>query len=108
MSNLIRSELHKYASFPVAAHDLDFLLAVADHIDPHTRKVKDSNYNVVMTLDSVFFNNVFKGSAVEEVADITKENAQEYYEKNEAKCKKMISIVFLSSVRGFITTRWPK
>lgn len=40
-----------------------------------------------MTLDSVFFNSVFKGSLVEEVANISQESAQEYNKKNEVKCK---------------------
>lgn len=76
LTNLINSELQKYASFPVAAHDPEFVLAVADHFDPTTRHVKDEDQNVIMTLDSVFFNSVFKGSLVEEVADITQESAQ--------------------------------
>lgn len=61
-----------------------------------------------MTLDSIFFNSVFKGSPVEEVVDITQESAQEYYEKNETKCKKMINIVFLSFARHSTITGWPK
>lgn len=61
-----------------------------------------------MTLDNVFFNSVFKGSLVEEVADITQESAQEYYEKNNDKCKKVINIVFLSAARISLTSRWPK
>ncbi|XP_059064729.1 uncharacterized protein LOC131856815 [Cryptomeria japonica] len=51
---------------------------------------------------------VFKGSPVEEVADITQENAQEYFEKNEVKCKKVINTVFLSTARNSTTSRWPK
>lgn len=58
LTNLIRFELHKYASFPVAAHYPDFVLVVADHFDLNTRQVKDVDQNVVMTLENIFFNNV--------------------------------------------------
>lgn len=37
LTSLIKSELHKYASFPVAAHDPEFVLEVAVHFDPSTR-----------------------------------------------------------------------
>lgn len=74
-----------------------------DHFNPNTRQVKDVDQNVVMTLDSVF-----KGSPVEEVVDISQESAQEYYEKNEVKCKKAINIVYLSTARNSTTSQWPK
>lgn len=37
LTNLIKFELHKYASFLIAAHVPDFVLVVVDHFDPNTR-----------------------------------------------------------------------
>lgn len=108
LTSLIKYELHKYASFPVATHDPEFVLAMADHFDPSTRQVRDDDQKVIMTLDSVFFNSIFKGSLAEEVANISQESAQEYYEKHEDKCKKVINIVYLSTARSSLTSRWPK
>lgn len=108
MKNLMRSKLHKYASFPVAAHDPEFVLVVVEHFDSNAHQVKDADKNVVMTLDSVFFNSLFKGLKEVEVAHITMESAQAYYEKHTDKCKKGINTVFLSTPRDLIVTRWPK
>ncbi|XP_059067789.1 pentatricopeptide repeat-containing protein At2g13600-like [Cryptomeria japonica] len=88
----------------ICSSRLEFVLAVADHFDPNTRQVKDVDRNVIMTLDSVFLNSVFRGSPVEEVADISQESAQESYEKNEVKCKKVVNTVYLSASRHSTTS----
>lgn len=102
MSNLFASELHKYASFPIVSHDLDFVLAVVDHFDPNTKQVEDVQGNVVICLDSEFFNSVFKGSSREEVVDITPTSAYTNYEENMNKCNKNINTIFLQTAQAII------
>lgn len=41
------------------------------------------------------------------MADISQESAQEYYEKNEVKCKKVINTLYLSAARNSTNSRWP-
>lgn len=108
MTRLIASGLHKYVSFPVAAHDHDFVLAATEHFDPTTRHIKDADGNVVIRLDSKYFNSIFKGSYTEEVVDITLASAQKWYEENEDKRKKIINKVFLQSARNSTTSCCPK
>lgn len=108
MTHIIASEVHKYASFPVVAHDLNFVLAVTERFDPIARQIKDADGNVVIHLDSEYFNSIFKGSYVEEVMDITPTRAHKWYEENEDKCKKTINNVFLQTATNSTTSHWPK
>lgn len=80
---------------------------MVEHFDPNTHQVKDVDKNVVMTFDSVFFNNLFKGLKGVEVANITMDSAQAYYENHIDKCKKTINIVFLSTSCDTTVTMWP-
>lgn len=108
MIRLIASKLHKYASFLVATHNPSIVLEVAKRFDPTTRHIKDANGNVVIRLDSEYFNSIFKGSYTEEVVDITLASAHKWYEVNEDKCKKKINNVFLQSAINCTTSHWPK
>lgn len=108
MTYLMASELHKYASFLVAAHDPNFVLATTEFFDPTTTQIKAADGNAVIHLYSEYFNSILKGSYTKEVVGITLTSAHKWYKEYEDKCKKTINNVFLQTARNSTTSHWPK
>lgn len=94
------------ASFPVVTVEPEFIVACAAHFD-EAKSVKDIDGKVVIRLDEGIIDRIFKWPILEENIDITMKYSQEYYNKNEERCKKNINTNWLVKSRA-TTNRWPR
>lgn len=106
MQRLLDNYIHHASFFLVAALELEFVLACANHFDKETRIIRNDDGEVIVHLDAVTIEKVFRIPPTPVYIEISRDSAAEYYVSREKDCKYHINRWI--SEPGAAFTRWSK